>query len=82
MKRRLDRIWEIPAFRHEAEAQMHYLLEHTERAAEAPDLAYGYAEWMMVRAFMRFHPRALIHQPVQGIEWLTTRRRDRSARWS
>ena len=32
-----------------------YLLEHTERAPEIPELAYRYAEQMMLRAYLRWH---------------------------
>jgi lauroyl/myristoyl acyltransferase len=53
---------------------MHWLLEHTERAPEVPELAYRYAEYAMLRSFLRWHPRAITHQRVDGIEWLTTRR--------
>ena len=72
--RRLNRVWEIPEFRRESELQMQFLLEHTDRASEAPALARGYAEWMMLRSFLRFHPKAITRQPVRGIEWLMTRR--------
>jgi lauroyl/myristoyl acyltransferase len=74
VRRRVDRLWKIPAFRAGAEAQMRYLLEFTDRAEEAPDLAYGYAEQTLLRAHLRWHPRVISRQRVEGIEWLTSRR--------
>jgi lauroyl/myristoyl acyltransferase len=74
VKRRLDRFWADPDFRRASEDQMHWLLEFTGRAAEAPELGYRYAEQMMLRGYLRWHPRAITRQPVRGIEWLTTGR--------
>jgi lauroyl/myristoyl acyltransferase len=71
---RLDRLWRDPDFRRSMEEQMRFLLEHTERAPEIPQLAHAYAEQMMVRAHMRWHPGVITRQRVRGIEWLTTRR--------
>ncbi|MEO6884871.1 MAG: hypothetical protein ABI232_01110 [Jatrophihabitantaceae bacterium] len=71
---RLDKIWTDLEFRRTQEEQMRFLLEHTERAAEIPELAHAYAEQMMLRAYLRWHPRAISRQRVRGIEWLTTRR--------
>lgn len=53
---------------------MAYLLDSTDRAAEVPELAYRYAEHMMLRGYLRWHPRTITRQEVRGIEWLTTRR--------
>jgi lauroyl/myristoyl acyltransferase len=77
VKRRLDQLWEDDAFRAAQEAEMEFLLGRTQRAGEVPELAYAYSEQMMIRAFMRWHPRAITRQRVKGIEWLTTQR-DRS----
>jgi lauroyl/myristoyl acyltransferase len=74
VRRRLDRIWSDPEFRRIQEGQMQLLLGHTERAPEVPELAYRYAEQMMLRAYLRWHPKAISRQRVRGIEWLTTRR--------
>lgn len=74
VKRRLDKIWEDDAFRAAQEAEMEFVVGKTERASEIPELAYAYAEQMMIRAYLRWHPRAITRQRVQGIEWLTTRR--------
>lgn len=74
VRRRLDQLWEDDAFRAAQEAEMEFLLGRTERAGEVPELAYAYSEQMMIRAFMRWHPRAITRQRVKGIEWLTTRR--------
>jgi hypothetical protein len=74
VRARLDRIWSEPAFRSSQEAEMRFLLEHTDRAGEVGELAYRHAEHMMMRGYLRWHPRAITRQPVRGIEWLTTRR--------
>ena len=74
VEKRIDKLWEDPAFRSSQEAQLESLLSHTERADEVPELARAYAEWMMLRSYRRFHPRAITHQTVSGAEWLTTRR--------
>jgi lauroyl/myristoyl acyltransferase len=74
VRRRVDKLWEDPAARAHAEDQMRFVLEYTERAAEVPALARGYAEHMTTRQYLRFHPRVLTRQPVRDIEWLTTRR--------
>lgn len=74
VERRLARLWSVDAFREEAIGQMRFLLERTERAPEVPDLARAYAEQMMLRMYLRWHPRAITRQRVVGIEWLTTRR--------
>jgi lauroyl/myristoyl acyltransferase len=77
VERRVARIWENEEYRHSQEAQMRYLLEHTERAAEIPALARGSAEYALLRTYLRWHPKHVLRQPVDGVEWLTTRR-DRS----
>lgn len=53
---------------------MEFLIGKSERAAEVPQLAYAYSEQMMIRAYLRWHPRVITRQRVKGIEWLTTRR--------
>ena len=74
VRRRLDKIWENDAFRAEQESEMEFLLGCSERAAEVPQLAYAYAEQMMIRAYMRWHPRVVTSQRIKGLEWLTSRR--------
>ena len=74
VRRRLDQVWTDADFRAQAEGQMRYLLEHTERADEVAELARGYAEQMLLRSYLRWHPNAITRQRVRGIEWLTTRR--------
>ncbi len=75
VKRRLDRVWTAyPEYRAQQEDAMRFLLEHTERAPEIPELAYRHAEQMLLRSFLRWHPRLVARQPVRGIEWLTTKR--------
>ncbi len=71
---RVDRLWADAAFRDVQQREMRFLLEHTERADEAAQLARGYAEQMMLRAYIRWHPNVVTRQRVEGIEWLTTRR--------
>jgi lauroyl/myristoyl acyltransferase len=68
------RRWPDPAFREIAESEMHFLLEHTDRAAEVPAIARRWAEHMQLRSVLRWHPRAITRQEVRGIEWLTTER--------
>jgi lauroyl/myristoyl acyltransferase len=74
VRRRLDRLWEHDAFRAEQEAEMEFLLGCSERAAEVPQLAYAYAQQMMIRAYLRWHPRLVTSQRIKGLEWLTSRR--------
>jgi hypothetical protein len=74
VRRRLDRLWENDVFRAEQESEMEFLLGCSERAAEVPQLAYAYAEQMMIRAYLRWHPRLVTSQRIKGLEWLTTRR--------
>jgi lauroyl/myristoyl acyltransferase len=74
VKRRLDQLWENDEFRSAQQAEMEFLVGESERAAEVPELAYAYTEQMMIRAHMRWHPRAITRQRVKGIEWLTSRR--------
>lgn len=73
VKRRLDRIWQNAEFRASQEAEMEFLLGRSERAAEVPELAYKYAEQMMIRAHMRWHPRVITRQRVKGVEILNGR---------
>lgn len=73
-RRRVDALWQDEAFRTAQEAEMRFLLEHTEREPEIPVLARGYTEFALLRGYRRWHPRHLSHQPVTGIEWLTTKR--------
>lgn len=74
VERRIERIWQVPEFRQAAEGQMEFLLGKSERADEVPVLARAYAEQMLLRSYLRFHPRAITRQPVRGIEHLTTGR--------
>lgn len=73
-QRRIDALYQDEAFRSAQEAQMRFLLENTERAAEIPELARGYTEFALLRGYRRWHPRHLTHQPIDGLEWLTTKR--------
>ncbi|RNL61234.1 hypothetical protein EFK50_17865 [Nocardioides marmoriginsengisoli] len=73
-RRRVDGLWQIEEYRSAQEAEMRYLLEHTERAAEIPEIARGYTEFALLRGYRRWHPGKLSRQPVTGIEWLTTKR--------
>jgi len=72
--RRVDALWRDDAFRSSQVAEMQFLLEHTDRAHEIEDIARGYTEFSMLRAYRRWHPRHLSRQAVSGVEWLTTRR--------
>lgn len=73
-RRKVDAMWRDDAFRSAQEANMRFLLEFTDRAAEIPELARAYAVFDIQRNYRRWRPRKLIRQPVEGIEWLTTRR--------
>jgi len=73
VRRRVDKMWRNPAFRASKEDQMRLLLGSTERASEVPELARGLAEQMVLRTHMRWHPKAITRQRVQGMEWLTQR---------
>lgn len=73
-RRRVDALWQDQEFRSAQEAEMRYLLEHTERAAEVPALAREYTEFALLRGYRRWHPGRLSRQPVTGVEWLTTKR--------
>jgi lauroyl/myristoyl acyltransferase len=73
-RRRVDGLWQIEEYRSAQVAEMQFLLEHTERAAEIPQIARGYTEFAVLRGYRRWHPRQLSRQPVTGIEWLTTKR--------
>ncbi|RNL61230.1 hypothetical protein EFK50_17845 [Nocardioides marmoriginsengisoli] len=77
VRRRIDRLWANDAYRELQEAQMRHVVEFTDRAEEIPELARGHAEQMMLRGYLRWHPRRITRQPVRDVEWLTTRR-DRS----
>jgi lauroyl/myristoyl acyltransferase len=73
-RRRIDKLWQQEAFRSMAEAHMEFLLGCSPRADEALALARPYAEHMLVRSYLRWHPRAITRQEVRGLEWLTTER--------
>lgn len=53
---------------------MDHLLRATDRAGEVPQLAEAYAFHMLRRAYLRWHPRALVAQRVEGIEHLLASR--------
>jgi lauroyl/myristoyl acyltransferase len=72
-RRRIDKLWADETFRRSAEGQMEFLVGRSERAHELPELARAYAEHMALRAYLRFHPRAITQQEVRGIEHLTER---------
>ncbi len=74
VERRVGRLWDNEQYRAMQELQMRYLLEHTERADEVPELARKFAEYALMRTYLRWHPAQELHQPVRGIEWLTTNR--------
>ncbi|MFL6062446.1 MAG: hypothetical protein ACJ72E_14525 [Marmoricola sp.] len=74
VRRRVERLWADPVYRAEQQAEMRFLLEHTARADEVARLARGYCEDAMLRGYLRWHPRAITRQPVDGAHWLTTRR--------
>jgi lauroyl/myristoyl acyltransferase len=74
VERKVGRLWADARYREAQEAQMRYLLEFTDRAAEVPELARKFAEHTLLRTYRRWHPEGLLHQEVRGVEWLTTRR--------
>jgi lauroyl/myristoyl acyltransferase len=74
VRRRVDKLWTIDAYRELQEAQMRHVLEFTDRAPEIPVLARRFAEESMLKTHLRWHPRLVTNEPVRGIEWLTTKR--------
>ena len=72
--RKAERLWNDAAFRQNCIDQMTFLLDASPRADEIPDLARGYAEEMVLRNHLRWHPRAITKMEVRGGEWLTTER--------
>ncbi|WP_375477316.1 hypothetical protein [uncultured Jatrophihabitans sp.] len=68
---RTKHAWSNPASRAEHVRQMEYLLGCSERAAEVPALAYGYARYMALRGELRWHPRLITRQRVEGMPVLT-----------
>ncbi|HET6152686.1 MAG TPA: hypothetical protein VFE15_07000 [Marmoricola sp.] len=73
-RKRIDKLYEIEEFRLSQQEEMRFTLEHTERAAEIPEIARRYSEFALLRGYRRWHPKLLCHQPVSGVEWLTTKR--------
>ncbi len=73
-RRRAQRMWQDPQLRAAAEASMRWLLQHTDRLDEVPELTREYVEFDVLRNYRRWHPADLIEQPVEGAEWLTTQR--------
>jgi lauroyl/myristoyl acyltransferase len=74
VRRRVDKLWSIDAYRELQEAQMRHVLEFTDRAPEIPVLARRFAEESMLKTHLRWHPRLITREPVRGVEWLTTKR--------
>lgn len=74
VRKKIDALMTDPAFREVQESHMRFLLEHTERADEIPELADAYAFHTAMRAHKRWHPWKMRRQEVRGIEWLTTKR--------
>lgn len=73
-RRRAQALWENEAMRAAGELNMRFLLEYTDRADAIPEAAREYVEFDVLRNYRRWRPRPLVQQPVQGIEWLTTKR--------
>jgi lauroyl/myristoyl acyltransferase len=73
-RRRVDDLWQDEEFRSSQVDEMRFLLEHTERAGEIEEIGRRYAEFSLLRNYRRWHPRHLARQPVQGVEWLTSKR--------
>lgn len=74
VERKVTRLWENEDYRRAQESEMRFLLEHTDRASEIPELARRLAAHSLYRTYIRWHPQQLVHQEVRGLEWLTTRR--------
>lgn len=72
-KRRVDQLWQVPEFRESQIRQMELLLAATPRAHEVPVLARRMAEHGMARRWLRWHPRVLINQRVEGLKWFHDR---------
>ncbi|MCW2752891.1 MAG: hypothetical protein JWQ32_302 [Marmoricola sp.] len=74
VRKHIEVLMRDPEFRAMQEAQLRFLLDHTDRAHEIPALAHAYAFHSAMRAHVRWHPRKMRRQEVRGIEWLTTQR--------
>jgi lauroyl/myristoyl acyltransferase len=78
VERKVGRLWQNEDYRRAQEEQMRHLLEFTSRAPEIPELARRSAEFHLAKTYLRWHPKRMLNQRFEGIEWLTTRRdRDR-----
>lgn len=72
VERRVDKLWDNERYVARQEEHMRHLLEFTDRAPEIPEIARKYAEKMMLRTWLRWHPGVLTRQPVRDVKWLTT----------
>jgi lauroyl/myristoyl acyltransferase len=73
-ERRVDKLWQYDWYREAQERSMRHLLSETERAVEIPELARAHAVYALTRNYLRWHPRAITHQEVRDVDWLTTKR--------
>lgn len=73
-RRRVADWWENEEYREAQIRDMNFLLGNTERAAEVPQIARDYAEFDLLRNYRRWRPRPLMHQRIEGLEWLTTKK--------
>lgn len=69
-RRRVAKLWSNDLYRSTQEENMQFLLEFSDRASEAPQLAREYAEFDVLRNYVRWHPHQLSHQPVRNVERL------------
>ncbi|MFL6108141.1 MAG: hypothetical protein ACJ72L_14360 [Marmoricola sp.] len=74
VQRRADKLWQVDAIRAKYIAEMTFLVGKTERAGEIEELAKGMCYQEVLRQHLRYHPRYVTRQPVEGVEQLTTGR--------
>jgi lauroyl/myristoyl acyltransferase len=75
IRARTEAAWADPDYRRRAELQMRFLLGKSSRAGEIEEIAYRYIERQKWRDELRWHPRLICRQRVDGIDIL---RRDPS----
>jgi hypothetical protein len=64
--RRARRDWADPQLRRRAILQMRFLLGHSSRADEIEQIAYRYLEYRKHRDELRWHPRRITAQRIEG----------------
>jgi lauroyl/myristoyl acyltransferase len=66
--------WSRPQVRADARAQMRFLLEHTRPDADIEAAARAYVRTQIWRGEVRWHPEAITHMRIEGLEHLLAAR--------